>query len=63
MINVGDIFMNIEYPKMLKVLSYTGEGLEQECYCMAEYKGECWNEFNMAYFIKKYYIKLGDSND
>ena len=32
MIDVGDIFMNIEYPKMLKVLSYTGEGLEQECY-------------------------------
>ena len=58
MIDVGDVFMNIQHPKMLRVLSYTGEGFEQECYCIAEYKGECWNESNTAYFIEKYYTKL-----
>ena len=63
MINVGDVFINTQHPKMLRVLSYTGEGFEQECYCIVEYKGECWNESNTAYFIEKYYTKLESYNE
>ena len=56
--DVGDVFISKESNTMLRVLSYTGEGFEQECYCIVEYKGECWNESNTAYFIEKYYTKL-----
>lgn len=57
MINVGDVFINVERPQMLRVLSYTGIGFEQECYCLMEYKEECWKEYHTAYFIEKYYTK------
>lgn len=58
MINVGDVLMNNEINIMLRVLSYTGEGFDQSCYCILEYKGDCWHGYHSALHIEKYYTKL-----
>ena len=58
MIDINDVFINVERPQTLRVLSYTRLDFEQECYCLMEYKGDCWNESHMAYFIEKYYTKM-----
>lgn len=58
MINVNDVFMNNESNIMLRVLSYTGEGFDQSCYCILEKDGYCWNGYYSALHIEKYYTKL-----
>lgn len=58
MINVNDVFINVERPQLLRVLSMSCVGVHCEYYCLIEYKGECWNEYHTAYFIEKYYTKM-----
>ena len=58
MINVNDMFMNNESNIMLRVLSYTGEGFDQSCYCILEKDGDCWHGYYSALHIEKYYTKL-----
>lgn len=58
MINVNDVFMNKESNIMLRVLSYTGEGFDQSCYCILEKDGYCWSGYHSALHIEKYYTKL-----
>lgn len=58
MINVNDVFMNNETNIMLRVLSYTGEGFDQSCYCILEKDSHCWHDYYSAMHIGKYYTKL-----
>ena len=58
MIDVGDVFMNTQHPKMLRVLSYTGEGFDQNCYCLLETDDNCWNGYHSALHIEEHYTKL-----
>ena len=58
MINVGDVFMNNETNIILRVLSYTGEGFDQSCYCILEKDGHYWNSYYSALHIERYYTKL-----
>ena len=57
-INVNDVFMNNESNIMLRVLSYTGEGFYQSCYCALEKDGECWNWSHTSLYIDRFYTKL-----
>ena len=58
MIDVNDVFISKDNNTMLRVLSYTGEGFDQMCYCILERDGECWNSYRSALHIEKYYTKM-----
>lgn len=58
MINVGDVFISKECNTKLRVLSYTGEGFYQSCYCALEKDGECWNWSHTSLYIDRFYTKL-----
>ena len=57
-INVGDVFISKECNTKLRVLSYTGEGFYQSCYCALEKDGECWNWSHTSLYIDRFYTKL-----
>ena len=63
MIDVNDVFINNEDSLMLRVLSCTGEGFDQQCYCLLERNGECWNGYHSALHIERYYTKMGSFNE
>ena len=58
MINVNDVFISKDSKIRLRVLSYTGEGFDQKCYCLLEKDDYCWNGYHSALHIEKYYTKL-----
>ena len=58
MINVGDIFISKDSKIKLGVLSYTGEGFDQSCYCISETDNYYWNSYYTALYIEKYCTKL-----
>ena len=58
MINVGDIFISKECNTKLRVLSYTGEGFVQNCYCLLETDDNCWNGYHSSLHIEEHYTKL-----
>lgn len=56
--NVNDVFMNDEDNIMLRILSYTGEGVESNYYCILESNGDCWNGYHSYHHIKNYYTVM-----
>jgi hypothetical protein len=56
--DVGDVFISKESNTMLRVLSYTGEGFDQNCYCLLETDGNCWNGYHSSLHIEEHYTKL-----
>lgn len=58
MINVNDVFISKDSKIKLRVLSYTGEGFDQSCYCLSETNKYYWNSYYSALYIEKYYTKL-----
>ena len=58
MIDVNDVFISKDNNTMLRVLSYTGEGFYQECYCLLEKDGECWNWSHSSIYIDRFYTKM-----
>ena len=58
MINVNDVFISKDSKIKLRVLSYTGEGFDQSCYCLSETNKHYWNSYYSALYIEKYYTKL-----
>lgn len=58
MIDVNDVFISNHGNTMLRVLSYTGEGFDQSCYCILENDEGCWNGYHSALHIERYYTKM-----
>lgn len=63
MIKVGEVFISDDSRVRLRVLSYTGEGVGQDCYCLLETDEHCWNGYHSALHIKANYKKAGGTNE
>ena len=63
MINVDDVFISKDSEIKLRVLSYTGEGFDQSCYCISETDNYYWNSYHSALYIEEHYTKLENNNE
>lgn len=60
---VNDTFLSKDGRTNLRILNYSGGGVEPQYYCLLNAEGDYWNSYHSINYIKSKYDYVGNADD